>query len=211
MAYNPYVQFVTTATSDGYFWQMDASGDMSSYRFTAQNTKTCDAIQFLAYKLGTMPTYKVGIQGDSSGEPDGTYISSNNTTFANGDVASAESYDWHRVALSSSVSLTSGTVYHIVFEYDSGTIDSSNYMRLVSHRDVPQIVAKDNTSDTSRSLLISSDSGSNWTTYNDDHAKFLIEYTDGTSEGSPYDALVGGYQIAENIHRLIHYHLWESG
>lgn len=79
---------------------------------------------------GTPPTYAVSIEGvDGSGLPDGTDKGGGSPTlktFAGVDVTQM---NW--IALTNSLAVAMGEFISTVIEYSSGTVDGSNFMRIV--------------------------------------------------------------------------------
>ena len=103
---------------------LDSAEKKVAMRFTSQaNVQISNISIDISSISGASPTYKVGIQeNDGTGYPSGTYLS--NGTFT------PLLAGWHTISMASPISIFRGEVYHIIVEYDSGTIDSGNCFRL---------------------------------------------------------------------------------
>ncbi len=169
-------KFTVTATSA--IGNMTSSATRTSLRFTAQSTKTVNAIRvYINNETGTSPTYTYGIQDDSSGNPSGTYIGSG--------VLRATSAGWKTITLSSSVDITAGTIYHIVVEHNSGAISTSRYIALRQSSPLNLIYPPTNVADSSANTLFNS--GSSWTVVGGQPI-YELDFQDGSFEGNPYEA-----------------------
>ena len=169
-------KFRVTVTSA--IGNMTSSATKTSLRFTAQSTKTVNAISvYLNNETGTSPTYTYGIQDDSSGNPSGTYIGSGNLK--------ATSAGWKTVTLSSPVDITAGTIYHIVVEHNSGAINTSRYIALRQSAPLNLLYPQTNVADSSANTLFNS--GSSWTVVGGQPI-YELDYSDGSFEGNPYEA-----------------------
>ena len=113
---------------------LNGSGLKHGVVFQAQDTDTITHVFFSHHStVGTSPTYKIGIQGvGTTGNPDGTYLGGGSPASATVNPTSlgyaASTGYW--VALTNSISLTRGQFYSFVIEYDSGTINGSNFSRV---------------------------------------------------------------------------------
>lgn len=188
MAYNPAQQFI--ATSYGY--SLSSTTLKFSYRFTAQKSGTVSSIKIYIYgKWGAVPTYRAGMQANSSGNPSGSWLGSGTftPTIAN----------WWTILLDSPVSVTVGTIYHIVIQYESGTpIDLSNYAGIVATIK-SSIVPLNQVTDSNQEFIYYN--GSTWSTQTKSPVYILV-FDDTSIEGQPYNtyynlAIYGSRYIAQ--------------
>ena len=99
--------------------------------------QTTDPITHVGIKIhsdiGTPPTYKVSIQGNTSGLPDGTIKGGGSPASATFETSTWDepSFNWVELDNSYTPSSTDEEIW-VVIEYDSGTIDTSNYTRFCS-------------------------------------------------------------------------------
>lgn len=107
---------------------LDASTDAAEWLFDAQEAATITKLGFrLTSKTGTSPTFKISLQGRTSGGvPDGTIKGSGSPASATFTVTSITAGDWTWITLDNSYTCTRGEKLAIVIAYDSGTIDGSN-------------------------------------------------------------------------------------
>ncbi len=101
---------------------MNASVNKTSMRFTANSAGTLSAVQFYMLSVTGSPGYKVSIQGDSAGVPNGVLAPATNFTPAAG---------WNNVTLGTSVAVTAGGTYHVVVEWDGLSILGTNTASLL--------------------------------------------------------------------------------
>lgn len=168
-------KFRTTATSS--IGSMTSTGHKTSLRFTAQNTKTVNAIRvYLQTEVGASPSYRYGIQADAAGSPSGTYLGSG--------ILTSTSTGWKTISLSPPASITAGTIYHIVVQYSSGTISNSRYIALRQSSPLNALYPQTNVADSNASTLFNS--GSSWTTLSGQPI-YELDYSDSTYEGNPYE------------------------
>jgi hypothetical protein len=116
----------TTATLNG-------SNDEYGALMYAQTT---DPITHVGVKLyadvGTPPTYKVSIQGNTLGFPDGTIKGGGSPASATFETSAWDNFSFHWIELDNSYTPSSiNEEIWVVIEYDSGTIDSSNFTYFV--------------------------------------------------------------------------------
>lgn len=150
----------------------------TSNRFTAQASKTVSAIRiYIQTEQGVSPTYRYGLQADSTGNPSGIYLGS-------GDLA-ATTTGWQTINLGTPVALTSGTIYHLVVKHQSGTINNSRYVSI--RKSAPQNVRipYNNVADINSNVLFTTNSGGIWTAQNAQPI-YILQYNDSTFEGDPY-------------------------
>ena len=166
----------TTATSS--IGNMTSANHKTSLRFTAQASKTVNAIRvYLHSEAGTSPTYRFGVQTDVSGLPSGTYLGSGTLV--------ATSTGWKTITLSPSVNITAGTTYHVVIQYQSGTISTSRYIALRQSSPLNQLYPYNNNPDINANTLFNS--GSSWTVQNY-QPPYELDFSDSTYEGNPYES-----------------------
>jgi type II secretory pathway pseudopilin PulG len=168
-------EFLVTATSS--IGNMTSSTIKTSLRFTAQATKTVSALRvYLNSEVGTSPSYRYGIQSNASGNPSGTYLGSG--------VLTATSTGWKTITLSPSVNVTAGTIYHIVVQYNSGTINSSRNIALRQLAPLNALYPQTNVADSSANTLFNS--GASWAIVGWQPI-YELDYSDGSFGGNPYE------------------------
>lgn len=114
----PFVLGNLSIITNTYAYSMSASNRLVAYSFTERAAKTVNDIKFYVMTgAGTAPTYNVAIMGDSGGYPNWVTLTSG--TFSTSG--------WNDVAVPNAT-LNAGQVYHIVFTYNSGTVDGSDYL-----------------------------------------------------------------------------------
>ncbi len=173
-------QFLVTATSG--IGDMTSSSRRSALRFTALSNQTVTKIRvYLQTEQGTSPTYRYGLQGNSGGDPSGTWLGASQQGY--GDLT-ATTTGWQTITLNQPVSLTAGTVYHIVVRYQSGTINSSNYIALRQSTPQNLTLPYNGASDPNSSTLWYS--SGYWSTQGY-QPLYLLETATPTYEGDPYE------------------------
>lgn len=170
MSYNPAQQFVPY----GGVWGFSDGSKKLSYKFTAQKNGTVDEIKICTTFAGSPPLYRAGIQGDSDGEPDGSYDGSGTFT--------PSKLDFSTVTLDNPVSVTQGTIYHIVVQYESGDIDTSNCGHFYMLTILNSLIPYDQSSDTNQNTLIYSGS---WASQ-DYSPIYILVFDDSSLGGQPY-------------------------
>ena len=88
---------------------LNTNANQTSMRFTAPSNSTLSAVQFNMLSVSGSPGYKVSIQGDAAGIPNGYLAPPTNFTPVAG---------WNNIALGTSVAVTTGGSYHVVVEWD---------------------------------------------------------------------------------------------
>lgn len=172
-------KFLVTAISG--INNMTSVNHKTALRFTAQETKTVNAIRvYLQSEVGTSPNYRYGIQADSSGLPSGTYLGSGTLT--------ATSAGWKTITLSPSVNITAGNTYHIVVQYSSGTISTSRYVAL--RRSLPQnlLYPKTNAVDNNSNTLFTTTGTFSAGSLQNFQPIYELDFSDTTYEGNPYES-----------------------
>ncbi len=162
---------------------LDTATKAISMRFTAKSSKTIAKIRiYVAGKVGTSPTYTIGIKANSAGAPTGAYPSSITSALATG---------WNTIDIPD-LAITSGTIYHLIIEYSSGTINGSNYVRMGITQPNLQIYPNDGSADANaRALYDEAGDGFANDTADDTNPTYILEYTDSTYEGNGIFQLQG--------------------
>lgn len=167
-------QFLVESTSG--MGRLNASNLRSSLRFTAQATKTVSRIRvYLHEEVGTSPTYRYGIQADSGGNPSGTYL-------GYGDYR-ATTTGWQEITLNTGVALTAGQVYHLVVQWQSGTINNNNCINLRLTAPLNLLYPYNNAADSNANTLWYN--GVSWSAQNF-QPLYVLRFSDNTYEGNPY-------------------------
>ncbi len=117
------------------------------------------------------PVYEGGLQADSSGSPSGSFLCSGTATPIVG---------W--VVFPCSTSISSGTIYHLVVEWDSGTIGLSNSGAVRYTTPNNNLYPKDGSTDSATNVL--TETGSGWNA-EDGQPVYVVNNT-STFEGNPY-------------------------
>jgi len=177
--------------------RLDSANDTLSERFTAQASKTVAQLRLWVNAIvGTSPTYRVGLQSDSSGDPSGSWLGGN--CYVDTQLTAGEN-----VFNVTDTAITAGTVYHLVVEYNTGTINTSNYAQMQHSSSLGSrhyFYPYDGKEDLNLGLLWSSDGGSSWDYYSsDDNPAFILDYSDATYAGVPIHNRVNYSLNASNI------------
>ena len=169
--------------STGGINAMNNANKWTSIRFTAQNTKTVEALRvYLDREQGNSPTYRYGLQADSGGDPSGTWLGGTNNGY--GDLK-ATSDEWQTVSLNETVDLTQGTTYHLIIQHQSGQINNGKYIDIRQSSPRNQRIPYNNTTDSNSNVIWTDNSGSSWVAQ-DTQPIYVLEYNDATFEGNPY-------------------------
>lgn len=161
------------------YHRIDSDSDQISNRITLQSAISIDElyVYLAAVGGGANKNFRVGIQGDSSGNPDGTYDCS--FTF---NVGSATG--WKSGTSLGCGIYSAGQVIHAVIQYDSGGGSwGSNWIDMLSTTPHNQLRPYDGSSDTNSNVLFNS--GSGWTAQNDQPV-VIVKETSGGQDGNPY-------------------------
>jgi hypothetical protein len=127
------VEVSTQIYSSAQNFSVDGSADRVGMIFQAETADQITAVGFRHASLtGTPPTYKVSIQGVAAANrfPDGTIkgggtpASATFTPTAGGGYGSGT---WHWISLDNAYTPSRGELLAIVIEYNSGTINGSNF------------------------------------------------------------------------------------
>ena len=162
---------------------IQTSNEKVSIRFTAKLSGTVTKLVIHAFAYKGQPTIRAGLQEDNSGNPKGAWIEEN----AFGTVKLGSSSSFKTFQLGTPVFLTMGQVYHIVIEAGEDPLNGTAGIRTYkgdgfaqpSNPDDPDIVWDD------PKMTVLSLSGGSWNLQNK-WPIFIIEYSDGNSEGQPY-------------------------
>jgi len=196
--YNPADQFIFTA--DAVF-VLDGAADALSFKFTAQATKTCTGARIRGIdSFGTSPTYRIGIQGDAGGLPDGSFIAQVDSQLAD---------SWNILTFDASVALSKNTAYHLVVEYNAGTIDGSNFVKIHYFTPNNQMIPVNQKVDTNQAVY--TDTGGGFSIVANSNPIYLLSYSDGTSEGNPYWAETSTVVHNRQWPKVIYQSLTENG
>ncbi|MDD5567513.1 MAG: hypothetical protein PHH01_04940 [Patescibacteria group bacterium] len=175
-------QFVTSGvTSMG---SLNGSTLRAGLSFTDQSGGELSAFRIYLQTVSSSPTYRFGIQSDSSGNPSGTWLSGSSTS-SYVDVAPT-STGWNTFTLASTgkPTLVAGTVYHIVVQYVSGTIGAGNLIAIRRTAIRNQRIPYRDTADTASNTEWYN--GASWADQGAQPVYFL-DYTSATDEGDPSD------------------------
>ncbi len=167
---------VAGATSIG---NMTNAGAKSSMRFTAQNSKTVTAIRVYHHaRNGTATTYRYGLQADVGGLPSGTYL----TSFTQ-QVQSTTG--WKTITVPQ-YTISAGTVYHLVMEYQSDTIAANRFANLRNSNPQNQLYPLTNVQDSQSATLYKPNATSPWG-LQAAQPIYELDFNDSTYEGNPYE------------------------
>jgi len=180
-------QFLLESTSG--IGQLTSSTLRCSMRFTAQASKTVTSIRVYIHERANPPTYRFGIQADSGGFPSGTWLGYGNSAPAG--------TGWRAVTFSVPASLTAGQVYHLVVQYQSGTIGPTRYINIRRSAPLNLLYPYNNNADTAANTCWYN--GASWSTQNYQPIYFLA-FSDGTYEGNPYFTSAIQYIYANNYY-----------
>lgn len=168
--------------------QLDDRDKKVSYRFTAQYTKTVDKIRVYISNANknNMPTYRYGLQGDNNGSPDGTWLGATQNGYSDEQYYESDE-GWVEITLGENVDITEDSVYHLVIEYKSGSINAGQSITLRSLNPLNLIVPYDSSDDENLMIRWTEDGGSNWEDVNLTPVYMLMfTDTDPEAEGNPY-------------------------
>jgi hypothetical protein len=164
----------------GYqYHRIDSSSDQVSYRITLASAISINQIYVYVPAIGSNSNknFRVGIQGDSSGNPDGTFDCS--FTFQSGSGTG-----WKSSTSLSCGSYSAGQVIHTVIEYSSGGGNwDSNWVDLISTNPWNRLRPYDGSSDTNSNVLLNT--GSGWTAQNLQPV-VIVKETSGGQDGNSY-------------------------
>lgn len=107
-------------------YALNASDRGAAVIFRARKTGTIDRVIIGGTRNGTVPTYRIGIEGVTTAAPDGTYKSSGNA-YVDRSTTQLPSFTSIAVTLGASVSVTAGDLYAVTIRHQTGTVDGSNY------------------------------------------------------------------------------------
>ncbi len=159
------------------------SNEKISIRFTAKLSGNITRLVIYGFAYKGQPTVRIGLQEDDGGNPKGQWMNENSF----GDVQLSSSSGFKTVQLGTQATITNDTVYHIVVEATddpwNGTAAvityQANGFAQPLNPDDPDIIWND-----TRMNIISYD-GNTWREQNK-WPIFIVEYSNGTSEGQPY-------------------------
>lgn len=162
-------------------WPMYSPIFATDLRFTAQNSKTVNALRvYIHNEIGNSPTYRYGLKNDNgSGRPVSSYLASG--------TLKATTNGWQRIPLNSNVNLTAGSVYHIFIEHATGTIDTSNMIEIRATQPLNNLYPFDNSPDTSANSALFVKFFNSYLLQNKQPI-YTLEFTDGSLEGNPFES-----------------------
>jgi len=155
----------------------------TSLRFSAQANKQVQRVGIYLQTVRNSPTYRIGLQADSTGNPSGTWLGATRRGYGSFRPTTT---GWQTINLTEAVPLTAGTVYHLVIEYQSGSIGGSRYIDLRSSLPLNRLIPFNNASDQFANTLYYS--GRNWQ-IRGRQPIYYLGYADSSLEGNPYDNL----------------------
>ena len=166
-------------TSTGTIGRLNTAAKRDDMRFTAQKTGSLNQLRVYlnnASNSGAI-NYRYGIQADSSGSPSGIYLGSQTAAFS--------TTGWQVVNLPVAINVTSGTVYHLVVQYDSGTAPNGNrYIDIRNSAPQNNLVPQNQAIDVNQNTLFFSGS---WAVQNQEPI-YVLGFNDGSFEGNPFDS-----------------------
>lgn len=165
-------QFLVESTSN--IGRLTSSNLRCSMRFTARASKTVNSLRIYISERSSPPTYRFGIQTDSGGNPSGTFLGYGNSAPAG--------TGWRAINLSTPVNLTAGQVYHLVVQYQSGSISNYRYINIQRSSPLNLLYLYNNLPDLSANTMWYN--GSSWSVQNYQPIYFLV-FSDSTYEGNP--------------------------
>ena len=155
---------------------IDAPGKKASYRFSTAQAKTITEIRLsIAARVGTVPQYRFGIQGDDGlGRPDGVYLGSVDTI--------PGITGW--IAVSGlNVPVSAVTPYHIVVENIAGATAADYVNFLLSGSPNHRLMPVDQHFDYAADSCFYN--GSSWTVRNETPV-FALVFSDASSYGNTF-------------------------
>jgi hypothetical protein len=170
-----------------YPFGMDSATKKFAFRFTQRTSKIATKIHIYIWSASSPPVYRLGLQEDAGGFPSGKWLSY-------GEFTPVAGYN----SVSVNASLKEATSYWIVMEYASGVIDSTHYCCPHTHVYSPHYMYPDDFEDADYRLLTSSDGGLTWSSLDYD-AVWVVEYSDGSGYGQPYETTWWGTIFGDYI------------
>ncbi len=152
-----------------------------SMRFTAPKSGNVNQIRIYidAVKKGNEVNYRYGLQGNAGGNPDGNYISS--------AIANFSSTGWQTINLASPAAVISGSTYHLVIQYDSGSAPQSNrYIDIRSSLPNNLLIPESGADDLDANTLGYYGAPLSWHLRNQ-QPLYVLGFDDAAFEGNPYD------------------------
>lgn len=191
-----YPSFTPAATR--WNWSLNNSALKGGFKYYVRTAN--DLKKFYIYVnsvTGTPPTYQIGIQADSGGNPSGTFLASGTSTF--------NATGWWTFTLGGTLAQTADTSYWMIVQYSSGTINTSNFSNFLVY-DTPPIYGYLQNYDTTNAFATTAIGweqtgdgtwGSSITLCN---PYVVIEMNDGTQIGNPFAQSTNGtiYGTIEN-------------
>lgn len=179
-------RFVVDNTSGAGLMTLTNTDKKTSIRFVAQNSKTVNAVRvYLEQERGTSPVYRYGLQGDVATVPSGVWLGATGKGY--GDYQ-ATTIGWQTIPLQESVNLVAGATYHLLVQYQSGTIGQNDCIELLRSSPNNFLNPYDNNPNLNSNVLFSGNGGSIWS-IGSYQPIFVLDFSDGTNEGNPYHDL----------------------
>ena len=175
-------KFRVTATSA--IGNMTSLNHKTSLRFTAQESKTVNAIRvYLQAENGNSPQYRYGIQTNNptGNVPTGTWVGNFGTLTTNSPL-------WKTITLGSPASLTAGTIYHIVVEPTGSPGNPTGSANIGLRRSTPQnlLYPKTNIADPQANTLLKTSAAGAWVAQGFQPI-YELDFSDSTFEGNPFE------------------------
>jgi len=159
---------------------MNRADRRTAMRFTAQSSKSVNTVRvYLETEQGSSPVYRYGLQSDNGGEPSGAWLG--NSSQGYGDWQ-ATTTGWQTVNLNEDADIVLGSIYHLVVEWQSGTVNNRNYISLRQSDPHNLLFPYDNTADVNSNVLWHRN---RWVAQ-DTQPIYLLGFTDATFEGNSY-------------------------
>jgi len=172
-------EFILNSTTTIY--RLNNPSYRVSMRFTAQESGQASQLRIYiaAEQRGNTVFYRYGLQGDSGGNPSGSYLSS--------EIANFSSTGWQTINLTSPTAITAGNAYHLVIQYDSGSPPASNrYIDIRSSLPNNLLIPESGANDINANTLGYYGTPISWHVRNQ-QPLYVLGFDDSTFEGNPYD------------------------
>lgn len=182
-------QFLLQST--GSIGALDTSTKKASLRFSTPTDLSVSALQIYLQtaRRTNRVTYRVSIQKDSgAGLPDGNSLGSN--TLKNAVSG------WNRILFTPATQLQASQIYHLVVQYDSGTISTQNFIDIRNSDPKNVLRPKDQSAEANYNTLLFDGT---WQTQNKQPI-FLLEDNITGILGDPYqaNAQLGIYDVFQS-------------
>ncbi len=167
-----------------------------SLRFTSRINGPVTGVDLYIDWTYAGPFYRIGIQGDNNGIPNGTYLSAPVTQ-------SITKVGWQTFALGPGVTLSSGNIYHVVLE----TVHYGDFMGgsvLWRQATAPAAQLYPSGQQSDPNMGIAQDLGKGWAFVPGYQPIFALRISSGPMDGNPYIAsndwnILGTVQLGERF------------